>query len=156
MDAKSILPQTVTNEYHGNKMAKHVFYAIVALTIVRSLIHIIAPDGGAQSIATIPLDSYSDVGRATVVYMFGVWGLSQLIMGIFYLIVAIRYSCLIPLMYLFLVFEYLTRIAIGHMKPVTLAGTAPGAVGNLPFAVISALMFFLSIMPSGNGKPGRS
>ncbi len=41
-----------------------------------------APDGGAQSIATIPLDSYTANGADTVILIFSYWGLSQLIIGI--------------------------------------------------------------------------
>ena len=145
------LPKTVTNEYKGKNIALYAFYIIIAITMGRSLIHMLAPDGGAQSIATIPLDNYSGAAKATVIYMFATWGLSQLIMGVFYLIAAVRYKSLIPLMYIFIAFEYLMRMVIGHMKPITLVGMAPGAVANIPFFVIAVIMFFLSVMPSKKG-----
>ena len=53
-----LLPDVIDNQYHGMKIAKYAFWLILAATIVRSLIHIFAADGGAQTIATIPLDSY--------------------------------------------------------------------------------------------------
>ena len=85
--------------------------------------------------------------------MFGTWGLSQLLMGIFYLVTIIRYKSLVPLMYLFIAFEYMIRIVIGLMKPITLTGTAPGAVGNLPFFIIAVFMFILSITPANKKRP---
>ncbi|MCL1803069.1 MAG: hypothetical protein FWG30_05420 [Eubacteriaceae bacterium] len=140
-----VLPKTITNDYKGKKAALNFFYFATAITIVRSLIHMLAPDGGAQSLATIPLDHYSHPAKATIIYLFGTWGLSQLIMGVFYLIVAVRYKSLVPLMYIFIAFEYFMRIVIGRMKPIALTGTAPGAMGNLPFLMIAVLMFALSV-----------
>ena len=65
------------------------------VTIVRSCIHIFKDDGGAQSIATIPLDSYTDAGAATVILIFAYWGLSQLMFGLLQAIVALKYNCLL-------------------------------------------------------------
>ena len=99
-----------------------------------------APDGGAQSIATIPLDSYPQGAAATVIAIFALWGLSQLLIGLLYLMAAIRYRSLIPLFYLLMIVEYAVRMAIGTFKPIETAGTAPGAVGNLPLMVLAAVM----------------
>jgi len=49
-----IFPKQINNTYTGHPIALYTFYIIICITIVRSLIHILAPDGGAQSIATIP------------------------------------------------------------------------------------------------------
>ena len=100
-----ILPPTVSNTYHGAPIAKIAFAAITVLTVGRSLVHILTADGGAQSIATIPLDTYPSDASATVVAMFAQWGLSQLLMGLVDMIVLWRYQSLIPLMWLFVLFE---------------------------------------------------
>jgi hypothetical protein len=147
-----VLPKTIDNDYKGSSVAKAVFYSAILFTIVRSLIHMYAPDGGALSIATIPLDSYAHAAADAVIYLFGVWGLSQLLMGVFYLIVGLKYRSLIPLMYIFIAVEYTMRIVIGHMKPLVTTGTAPGAVGNYVVVPLSVLMFFLSIF---NEKTAR-
>jgi len=132
-------------------ISKYSFLFIAVVTIIRSFIHIFASDGGAQSIATIPLDLYSKEAADAVIYTFSVWGLSQLLMGIVYLAVFIRYAFLIPFMYVLLVTEYLSRIIIGMMKPVIITGTAPGSVGNylmVPLCTV-LLVFFLC------GKPKK-
>lgn len=144
-DKKLFLPKTVDNTFRGMPVAKYTFYCIAVLTAVRSLLHIFLPDGGAQSIATMPLATYGQAAADTVVYMFGVWGVSQLLMGIFYWVVALRYKSLIPLMYAFVAAEYAARIAIGHMHPVALAGIAPGEVGNYILLPLAAVMILLSI-----------
>ena len=56
---RHIFPKTIDNNYRGNAISLILFIPITVVTVARSLIHIYAEDGGAQSIATIPLDSYS-------------------------------------------------------------------------------------------------
>jgi hypothetical protein len=139
------LPNTIDNTFSGRKIAIWFFYAITIITLVRSLIHTFSSDGGAQSIATIPLNSYSDDAARTVILIFSFWGLSQLIMGIFYAIVAIRYKSLIPLMYLFIFFEYSFRVILGHLKPISTIGTPPGEIGNYVFIPLSLVLLVVSI-----------
>jgi hypothetical protein len=103
---ESLFPKTVTNQYRGARIAKWVFVALTAMTIARSLAHMFLPDGGAQSIATIPLDAYSTAASAVVIGMFAQWGLTQWMFGLMYVLVLWRYQSLIPLMWLFVVFEW--------------------------------------------------
>lgn len=142
---EKMFPKQLNNDYAGSLIARWVFVLLTAVTLVRSLIHMFSPDGGAQSIATIPLDSFTSDGAAAVVLIFSQWGLSQFLIGIIYLVVLWRYQALIPFMYLLIIIEYTMRIIIGFLKPIETAGTAPGAIGNfiiVPFAVI---MLFLSL-----------
>ena len=140
-----IFPKQINNTYTGHPIALYTFYIIIFITIVRSLIHILVPDGGAQSIAPIPLDTYSVESANTVIFMFGLWGISQLLLGILFLIIAIRYKALIPLMYLFIFTEYTLRLILGFFKPITLTGVAPGGIGNYVFIILSILLFMLSM-----------
>ncbi|MGI9532993.1 hypothetical protein [Lutimonas sp.] len=140
-----VLPKEINNNYRGRKIALYFFYLFTIITIVRSLIHMFAPDGGAQSIATIPLDTFSIEGASVVILIFSLWGLSQLIMGIFYAIVSWRYKSLIPLMYLFIFVEYVLRLVLGILKPIETIGTAPGAIINYIFPPLAIILFLLSI-----------
>jgi len=140
-----ILPKEINNDYKGRKIALYFFYFFTILTIIRSLIHIIAPDGGAQSIATIPLDTFTDEGASTIILIFSLWGLSQLIMGIFYVIVNWKYKSLIPLMYIFIFIEYFMRFVLGILKPIETTGTAPGAIIDYIFPPLAIVLFLLSI-----------
>ena len=112
-----LFPKTADNDYRGNRIALWVFVPITVATLVRSGIHIFRADGGAQSIATIPLDTYSDPAATAVILVFALWGLSQLLLGLLYLVVLVRYRALIPLMYLTLILEYGGRLALGAWKP---------------------------------------
>ncbi len=142
-----ILPENINNNFLGYNLAKYVFYFLTAITLWRSQHHLFSPDGGAQSIATIPLDTFSSNGAAAVIGVFGLWGLSQLIIGILYLTTSLRYRALIPLMYLLMCIEYCVRaFYFPFFKPIPTAGTAPGALSNIPLIVISLTMLVLSLL----------
>lgn len=132
-------------EFNHRKWIKSVFFVISIITILRSLIHIISPDGGAGSIAGIPLSQYSIEASQTIIFMFALWGISQLIIGLFYIYVLIIKPNLIPIMLLSLTLEYSLRLIIGQLKPILTTHTAPGAYGNYIMIPLSIILFLLSI-----------
>ena len=140
-----LFPNEITNTFRGAPIAMWAFVAMTALTIGRSLAHILLPDGGAQSIATIPLDDFTSEGATVVIGMFAQWGLTQLMFALLYVMVLWRYQSLIPLMWLFIFMEYGGRLLLGFTKPFETAGTAPGAIGNLIFPLLALIMLVLSL-----------
>ena len=154
-DRIMLFPSSIDNQYRGVKLAQYAFLLITAVTIVRSLIHVFAQDGGAQSIATIPLSAYSAEAAATVVLMFSLWGLSQLLMGLVYLGVYLKYKSLIPMMYVLLIVEYAMRIVVGQMKPIVTTGTAPGSVGNWIMVPVCVVLLVLSLINPNRADKGE-
>ena len=76
--------------------------------------------------------------------------MSQLIIGLVYLMAAIRYRSLIPLLYLLATLEYLVRMVyISAFKPLETSGTAPGATGNLPLFLFALVMLLVSLWTGG-------
>ncbi len=142
-----LFPKQFDNHFPGQKIALWVFYALTAITLWRSQHHIFAADGGAQSIATIPLDTYTQGGADTVVTIFALWGLAQLGMALIMLLACIRYKAMIPLLWLLIAFEYIGRLGIGLIKPIETVGTAPGAIGNMVLPIVALLMLILSLIP---------
>ncbi|MFO7796159.1 MAG: hypothetical protein ACQERB_12070 [Promethearchaeati archaeon] len=138
-----ILPEKAENDYKGYKVAEIIFLILTIVTIIRSLIHFLAPDGGAGSIATIDLGVE---GAEIIISIFALWGSSQLLMAIIYLIVFFRYKNLIPLMYILIIAEYIMRIIVGLIKPFETTGIAPGAVWNYIAIPLALMMFLLSIL----------
>jgi hypothetical protein len=137
-----IFPKVVDNEYKGAKIALWVFTVLAIVSTARSLIHFLAPDGGAGIIAGLDLSKGGD----NIVFAFGLWGLSQLIYALIQLLVAFRYRKLIPLFYLILLVETLGRMAVGAMKPpVLLQGTPPGGIANYVLLPLSMILLVLSL-----------
>ena len=147
---EKLFPKTIDNQYLGLAIAKWVFVAMTILTIGRSLAHIFVPDGGAQSIATIPLHEFTPSSAMVIIGMFAQWGLTQLMFGLLYVIVLWRYQSLIPLMWAFIFFEWTGRLLLGFYKPFETAGQAPGAVGNMIFPVLAIIMLMLSLRQEEN------
>ena len=141
-----LFPQTLDNSYRGNKLPLYLLYLLTIVTIGRSLAHMFLEDGGAQSIATIPLDNYSVEASGVVIHIFAEWGLTQLLFGVLYAIVLWRYKILIPLMYLFIFIEYTSRLLLTMYKPIILEGTAPGGIGNYIMIPLALIMFVLSLL----------
>lgn len=140
-----LFPKAITNDYRGSATAKWVFVLLTIITLGRSLAHMFSPDGGAQSIATIPLDTFTAAGADVVILIFALWGLSQVIIGGIYVVVLWRYQALIPLMYLLIVFEYGMRIFLGVLKPIETTGTAPGGILNFVMVPLGLFLLVLSL-----------
>lgn len=145
-----ILPKQINNDYTGSLIAKYVFMFITVITLARSCIHMFASDGGAQSIATIPLDTFSHNAAATIILIFSLWGLSQIIIGIIYVAVIWRYQKLIPLMYLLMIIEYAMRTVFMLSKPIHVTGSAPGHTGDYFMIPIAIIMLILSLRTTKN------
>lgn len=139
---EKILPEQIKNEFPGHKFSAYAFLIITIITVARSLAHMFLPDGGAESIATIDL---SVGGADIIVSIFAQWGLSQLLMAGFYLVVYFRYKNLIPLMYIIIIAEYVGRIGMGLLKPLETMGTAPGGIGSLLVIPLAIILFIFSI-----------
>lgn len=137
-----LLPAKADNTIRGMKLPVYVFALIAIISTVRSLIHLLAPDGGAGSIAGMDL---SVAGASGIIFAFALWGSSQLIYALIQLIVVIRYRSLVPLMYVLLILEILLREFVGHTKPVTFAHTPPGEIANYIFLPLAVIMLVLSL-----------
>jgi hypothetical protein len=137
-----LLPDKADNTIRGMKLPFYAFIPIALISTVRSFIHLLAPDGGAGSIAGLDL---AVAGAGSIVFAFALWGSAQLIYAIIQLAVVVRYRSLVPFMYLLLILETLLRMLVGYMKPVTFAHTPPGAFQNYVYLPLAVLMLGLSL-----------
>ena len=141
-----IFPKNVNNHYEGYAIAIYTFLLYSAVSIVRSLIHFFASDGGAGSIAHIDLSQ----GGENIIFVFALWGSSQLMIAFVQLLVSIRYKSLLPFMYILLFLEYCFRAVLGVMKPLVFApgaGTPPGGYLDKIMIPLALIMLVLSLAP---------
>ena len=75
-------------QFQGPTLASVSTMLILSLITVRSLLHLLLPDGGAQSIATIDLSGASGVN---IIAIFGQWGASQLLLAVLLWVLILRY-----------------------------------------------------------------
>lgn len=143
-----LLPRAANNDYRGGRVPLYFFYALIAMTTFRSLVHFLKDDSGVNSIASIILFSGTPDPN-NVVYMFSsLWGSQQIIMVMVYVIVLVRYRNLIPLMWALMVVEVFFRLGVGLIHPLTpdyYMRTPPGKLGNLPMLAIGFTMLVLAV-----------
>jgi hypothetical protein len=76
-----LLPRQDNNAHSIPKAVIIVFILVTIMTVVRSLLHLFLPDGGANGIATIITFDGSPDPDAVIYNIFALWGLAQLAMG---------------------------------------------------------------------------
>lgn len=118
--------------------------AYLTLVNVRSLIHLVAPDGGAGSIATVDV---AVAGGANIVAMFGQWGAVQVLLAALLWVLVLRYRGFVPLVLLACLVEPALRELAGVLKPLETVGTAPGAALNGVVVPVLAIACWLSLCP---------
>ncbi len=141
-----ILPARIDNRYRGHPLALWLFVPITFLNVSRSLTHLLKADGGAQTISTIPLDTYSASAAQNIIGLFARVGLEQLVLASLFVLVLFRYRAMIPLMYVLIVAHYLGSRIVAQFKPLVLAGTSGVSTPFLVIAMLSAIGLVLSLI----------
>ena len=141
---KKLIPETIENKIPHNKFVYYFCWLMVAFNLFRSLEHIFAEDGGAESIAGIPLSSYSPEAANNIVSIFAQWGFSQLVLACTLLIVVLKIRELIPLKLLIIALENIFRAGIGFYKSLIIGADPPGALSPL-IGLVTLIFFFISI-----------
>lgn len=149
-----ILPARIDNRYRGHRLALWLFVPITLQKVAMSLTHLLTADGGAQSISTIPLDTYSSSAAQNIVGLFARMGLEQLLLGSLFVLVLLRYRAMIPLMYVVIVAQYLGSRVLSEVKPLVLAGTSGARIPALVIAGLSAIGLVLSLIGRGYADQG--
>jgi hypothetical protein len=136
-----LLPEDA-REYRGAQYAWWGATAYLVLVTVRSLVHLVAADGGAQTIATV--DTSVD-GGDNIVAMFGQWGAMQLLLAAVLWVLLLRYRGLTPLVLLVFLVEPFLRALSGRLKPLETVGSAPGEVFNWVVVPLLAVLLIASL-----------
>ena len=157
LDLNLFLTAKTDNTFAGKRISLWFFYVLTVTTLWRSQHHLLATDGGAQSIATIPLDTDSAEASATVTRRFALWRLSQLMIGLIDLAACLEYKAIIPFLYALGSIEYgLRAFYIGNYKPIETVGDAPGAIMNVPLMMILFAMLIFSLWRERKSEQGQS
>jgi hypothetical protein len=136
----TLFAKTINKQSFYYRISLGLIWIFTLVGVVRSLLHIFLPDGGAQLIATIPIDSYSVEAQQVIIGMFAFWGLSQLLSSLAYVYILLKRKEWLPFAWLLLLIEYASRWLIGQFKPFETISTAPGAIGNYVFIILSLVM----------------
>ncbi|MEK7710720.1 MAG: hypothetical protein AAB341_02395, partial [Planctomycetota bacterium] len=89
-------------------------------------------------------------GAQTVVSLFAIWGLAQLVICLLCILVLVRYRAMIPFMFALLLLEHLSRKLILHFLPIAKTGTPPGSAVNLVLLALMIVGLSLSLRSQDN------
>lgn len=113
INLKNLLPSAADNNYRGHPVALWAFILFVALMTWRSIIHMLFEELGMHNIANFIILTGDPDPMPVIYQFFSLWGFAQLIFCLVCWIVIFRYKALVPLMYLFWLFEWSFR-TIGY------------------------------------------
>ena len=142
LDPRATFPPP-TARYRGPAIVAWILVAYTVMATARSLVHVLAPDGGAMSIAGI--DVTVD-GGSNIVALFGQWGLEQLLLAAVAWVVLLRYRAMIPAALLLGLLDVVGRFLVGQLKPITSAHTPPGTIGTYVLIPVLLVAFLVSLL----------
>jgi hypothetical protein len=145
-----LLPRSIDNTYRGYKIALWLFALLLFMRFAMSLNGIFNGYSVASSADGIPLDTYPPAAAGTIVFLFGLLGLSRLMMSLLGLLVLVRYRSMIPLMFAVLLLEHLCGRLIRLFLPVVTTGTPPGVAVGLVLLGLIIVGFALSLRHQRN------
>jgi hypothetical protein len=135
--------------FRGPGWTAGMLAAVNAVGTIRSLIHVLAPDSGAQSIAS--MDTRVKSG-GNIIALRAQWGGGQLLEAGVIWVALWRYRGLVPLMLGVVTAEQLLRAGIGSAKPLTTAHTPPGALSKALLPAV-AVALAMSLTEPGPDRP---
>jgi len=140
-----ILPQSIDNTYRGQRLGLWLFVPVLVVKTGIALGTIFNGRQAAQSADGIPLETFGAGGAQAVVALFAIWGLSQLVIGVFGLLALVRYRAMVSFMFFLLLLEHLARKWILLAMPIARTGSAPGGYINLALLVLMVVGLALSL-----------
>jgi hypothetical protein len=140
-----VLPRVISR-FRGFLAVRVMTALFLFVVIVRSCIHLLAEDGGANSIAGIDV---SVAGGDNIIAIFHQWGAIQLLLAGLLCVLFIRYPGLTPLILLTLAMDPVLRGIAGKMMPLTSEGTPPGETLNWFAFFMLSLLFIASLVEKG-------
>jgi hypothetical protein len=152
MMQSQFLPRVIDNTYPGYRLGLWLFGLLILIKTAMSFNSIFNGSYVASSADGIPLSAFGSDAAQTVVSLFAIWGLSQLMLALFCVVVLFRYRSLVPFMFGLLLLEQLSRRAILHALPIVRSGTPPGFFVNALLLAITIAGLGLSFRTWGRLK----
>lgn len=126
-----LFPQRADNAYRGHTLALWIFGLLVLVRTAIALGSIFNGYTAASSADGIPLDSFPPTASRTILSLFALLGVSQLVLSVVCILVLVRYRALVPLMFVLLLLYQLSRKLVLYFLPVPRTGAPPVSAINL-------------------------
>ena len=140
-----LLPQRIDNTYRGYKPALWLFALVVLMKGAISLASIFNGYNVASSADGIPLATFTPTAAQTVVTLFALLGVAQLMIPLMGILVLVRYRAMVPAMFTLLLLEHLSRKLILHIMPIVRDDSPPGSIVSLLLIAMMIVGLALSL-----------
>jgi hypothetical protein len=144
-----LLPRQADNSYRGSRIALGIFAVLVLMRVVMSVNSIVNGRLVASTADGIPLDAYTPAGARTVLSLFALLALSNLMIALVGIVVLVRYRGLVPFMFALFLLHHLARRLILEVMPIERVGAPPGSAINLGLLGLTVVGLALSLWPRG-------
>jgi hypothetical protein len=147
-----VFPSAADFTYRGSRVALWFLGVVLVLKIAIALGAIFNGHYAATVADGIPIDSYTPQSAQAFLSLFASLGLSQFILGVFGVVLLLKYRPLVPLFLLLLLVEYVARKGVAAYIPIERTGQAPGGAINWVIFGVMVLAFIMSIRPSNRAR----
>jgi hypothetical protein len=144
-----LFPGQIDNTFAGYRAALWLLGLFIALKLAMSVNSILNTASVAAGADGLPLDSFGPAAARTVLMLFALVALGQLMLAVIALVTLIRYRALVPFIYLVLLGEHLARrfIVQGYAVERT-EGTPAGWYVNIALLALLTIGLVLSLTPA--------
>ncbi len=142
-----LFPRSIDNRFRGQRLGYWLMIPVLFLKFGIAIASIVTP-GNASRADAINLSTYSEAALRDAMTSTALLGLLHLCIGLICLLAMIRYRAMVPLIYLWLVVEFLGRRVILEVYPIERTpGPSSGSMVNLALFAMLAVGLVLSVWP---------
>ena len=129
-----LLPRRFDHDDRGHRLALWLLGALLLFKAAMGFGCIFNGYGAASEADGIPLDTFTQGGVQTVLALFALWGLGQVILALLGTVALVRYRSMVPFVYALVLLEHAGRKLILQFLAVPKTGT-PARVRDQPRAL---------------------
>ena len=142
-----LFPRVIDNRFRGQWLGYWLLAPVLLLKFGIAMASILTPRQANKADA-IDLSTYSEAALRDAATSTALLGLLHLCIALLCLLAMIRYRAMVPLIYLWLVIEFLGRRVILELYPIDRTpGPSSGSVVNLVLFAMLVVGFALSVWP---------
>jgi len=150
-----LFPQVIDNRFRGQWLGYWLLAPVLLLKFGIALASILTPRR-ANTADAIDLSTFSETALRDAATSTALLGLLHLCIALFCLLAMIRYRAMVPLIYLWLLVEFVGRRGVLELYPIDRTpGPSSGSMVNLALIAMLVVGLALSLWPR-RSSPDRS
>jgi hypothetical protein len=147
-----LLPKSIDNHYHGQKLALWFFWVVVVIRAAQGVSLIINAYSIVKDADGIPLETFPVAASQSIVGMFVISGGSRLVLSALGILTFVRYRSAIPMMFALLALDQVAKELLLHIYPLYRVGNPIGPIVNLVLLFLTIIGFVLSVWGKRHSK----